>query len=689
MCGETSIENGTIKTVCRQCDMRCGIIAELEEGRIVKVRGNPEHPQNRGRLCPKGPAAIDTVYHSDRLLKPLKKNSRGGFDEISLNTAMEEIAERLSQAADTYGRPSVAAWQGEALGFAQQEMYPRRFLHAFGSPNFLSVNSLCYVSRYIAYRLVQGYWNPYPDYRNARCILFWGTNPPVSHSVVMKDVKAAKAAGAKLVVIDPRNTDITQQADLHLRIMPGTDGALAWALIGILIEQGKFDGEFVEHYSVGFEEAAEYAGRCTPEWASRITGLSEQEILTCAEMIAEGRPEVVNYLGVSLEHQENGVDTMRAIAGLGGLAGALDRKGGDFWPETMGLNSLTLYDELPLKDVWPVGAEEYPVLYDFYRECNTMKGMDAMLGKGPYPLKALLICGGNPVNTNPNVEKVKRAFRALDLLVVRDLFMTETAAMADYVLPAASFLERSEVHTYPQHQWAALSRRVFTIPEVVDEYSFWRDLSHRLGIGERYFPWKNEDEVNRWLLAPTNLSHEELKAHPEGKEYAPIRYGKYREGALNTPSGKFEFTSAYLKEQGYVSLPVYQAPFYLQEKKEEYPYLLITGARKRVYLHSRYRNIPRFRKIHPQGEIEIHPRDAETFKAAKGDRLRVISEVGSLELPVNIVGEGDTLPGIIQITHGWERAENVNLLTYDTITDPISGFPLLTSIPVRLEQAGS
>ena len=110
--------------------------------------------------------------------------------------------------------------------------------------------------------------------------------------------------------------------------MPGTDGALAWALIGMLIEQGKFDREFVEHYSVGFEEAAEYAGRCTPEWASRITGLSEQEILTCAEMIAEGRPEVVNYLGVSLEHQENGVDTMRAIAGLGGLAGALDRKGG-------------------------------------------------------------------------------------------------------------------------------------------------------------------------------------------------------------------------------------------------------------------------------------------------------------------------------------------------------------------------
>ena len=230
---------------------------------------------------------------------------------------------------------------------------------------------------------------------------------------------------------------------------------------------------------------------------------------------------------------------------------------------------------------------------------------------------------------------------------------------------------------------------MFTIPQVVDEYSFWRDLSHRLGIGERYFPWKNEDEVNRWLLAPTSLSREELKACPEGKEYAPIRYGKYREEALNTPSGKFEFTSAYLKEQGYASLPVYQAPFYLKEKKEEYPYLLITGARKRVYLHSRYRNIPRFRKIHPQAEIEIHPRDAETFKAAKGDRLRVISEVGSLELPVNIVGEGDTLPGIIQITHGWERAENVNLITYDTITDPISGFPLLTSIPVRLEQAGS
>lgn len=686
MYGETSIKNGTIKTVCRQCDMHCGIIAEIVEGRIVKIRGNPEHPINRGRLCPKGPAAIDTVYHRDRLLKPLKKNNRGGFDEIPLATAMAEISERLFRVADTYGKPAVGAWQGEALGFAQQEMYPRRFLHGLGSPNFLSVNSLCYVSRYIAFRLVQGYWNPYPDYRNARCILFWGTNPPVSHCIVIKDVKAAREAGAKLVVIDPRSTAISRDADLHLQIMPGTDGALAWCLIGILIDRGKIDREFIRQYTVGFNEVSEYASTCTSSWASRITGLSEEKILECAEMIIKGVPKVVNYPGVSLEHQENGVDTVRTIAILGGIVGALDRRGGDFWPEPMKLSTLSLYDEIPLRNIRPLGAEEYPVLYDFYRECNTMKGLDAMLGKGPYPLKALLLCGGNPVNTNPNVKNVKKAFQSLDLLVVRDLFMTETAALADYVLPAASFLERSEIHTYSDQQWVALSHRVFTIPEVVDEYTFWRDLSHRLGFGEKYFPWRNEDEVNTWLLGPAGLSLEDFKAHPEGKEYTPLRYGKYEEKSLSTPSGKLECTSSYLEELGYPPLPVYKPPFYVVEKKDEYPYLCITGARKRVYLHSRYRNIPRFRKIYSRGEIEIHPGDARALQVREGEYLRVTSEVGALELPVKIVGEADILPGIIQITHGWEGRENVNLLTFDTITDPISGFPLLTSIPVQLNR---
>ena len=680
------IENGSIATICRQCDMRCGMDVFVEKGRIAKVAGMKAHPQNEGRLCPKGPAVIDTIYHPKRLLEPLKKTASGSFVKLSLDQAMDEIAARLTAIKERYGARSIACWHGEALGFAQQEMYPRRFLHALGSPNFLSVNSLCYVSRYLAYRLVQGYWNPFPDFRNARCIILWGTNPPVSHFTFMVPINEARRRGAKLVVIDPLRSEIARKADLHLRPLPGTDGALAWGLIQYLLETGHYDQEFVADFSVGFEDAASYAKRFTPQFVAEQTGLEEHEILECGKMIPLAQPQVANYVGVSLEHQENGVNTIRAIACLGGLCGALDREGGDLWPEALGERSLTLYEELPLRDQQPIGADAYPVLYDLYKDCHAMTAINTMQDGKPYPLRGLIVAGGNPANTNPNPEKVARAFSGLDLLLVRDLFLTETAELADYVLPAASFLERSELHTYAHYQWVSLSQRVLHVPGVVDEFSFWRDLAHRLGFGEKYFPWIAEDEVNRWLLEPTGISVEQLEQNPEGVRYKPVGYQKHNERPLTTPSGKFEFTSRYLGELGYPALPVYEEPYHLRNRSESFPYLLISGVRKKVFLHSRYRNIPRHRQIHSQAEVDVHPTDAVRLGIQDGQQVRVVSKMGSIDLPARIVNDEDMLPGLVQITHGWEREGNVNRLTFDEVNDPISGFPLLTSVPVRLEK---
>jgi anaerobic selenocysteine-containing dehydrogenase len=253
------------------------------------------------------------------------------------------------------------------------------------------------------------------------------------------------------------------------------------------------------------------------------------------------------------------------------------------------------------------------------------------------------------------------------------------------VLPAASFIERSELHLYAHYQWVSMSRRVLQIPGVVDEYSFWRDLAHRLGFGDKYFSWQKEEEVNRWLLGPTGITLEELEQHPEGREYKPVRFQKHRELPLATPSGKFEFSSAYLEDLGYSALPIFQEPYYVRNRSENYPYLLISGARKRVYLHSRYRNIPRFRRLHPRAEVELHPADAAAVGVEEGGQVRISSEIGSIVLPAKILAEDEILPGLVQITHGWEGEGNVNRLTFDTITDPISGFPLLTSVPVRME----
>jgi len=686
---KTVVKTGTLPTICRQCDMHCGIKVHIKNGKLIKISGLDSHPENRGSVCPKGLAAIDTVYHEERLLKPLKKRPDGSFEEIPLGQAMTEIATKLLEIKEKHGARAVGCWQGEALGFAQQEKYARRFIHAFGSPNFFSCDSLCWASRYLAYGLVQGYWNPYSDVQNANLIILWGTNPPVSHPTFMKSIKEGRRKGAKLIVIDPRLTRIAKQADMHLRPLPGSDGALAWGLIHYLIEKKRYDTGFIENYTTGFEEFSAYAKEFTPELVAQKTDLTEHEIIGCCQMIVENLPRVANYVGVSIEHQDNGVNNLRAIACLGGLCGAVDIPGGDLWPEVMGVRDLNLYEKLPLADQKPVGADRFPVLYSFTKECHTMTGMDYILGKGEYPLRGLIICGGNPANTNPNAQKVAQAFSSLDLLVVRDLFLSETAKLAHYVLPAASFLERSELHFYTQHQWVSLSRKIMEIPGVVDEYSFWHELAHRLGFGEEYFPWETEQEVNSWLLEPTGITVDELQKRPEGMRYKPIKHQKFRDRLFPTPSGKFEFSSHYLEELGYPALPEYVEPLYLRDRSKDYPFILITGARKIVFLHSRFRNIQRFRRLHPRAEVEIHPEDAGRLGLQDNDQVRVMSKIGSITLPAKIVQEAEIRPGVIQITHGWEQESNVNRITFDMVNDPISGFPQVTSVPVRLEKIDS
>ena len=245
-------------------------------------------------------------------------------------------------------------------------------------------------------------------------------------------------------------------------------------------------------------------------------------------MIIKYRPRLSIFPGTGLEHYENGVNNVRTLASLSCLAGALDISCGLFWPEEMERRKLTLYDELPLLDQKPIGADRFPVLYDRRKECHSMTAMDYMLGNGDYALKGLIISAANPAVTNPNTRKVQKALSNLDLLVVNDLYLTKTAQLAHYVLPGASFLERSELHFYPKHQIVTITQKVAEITGVKDDYQLWHDLAHRLGFGEKYFPWENEEEVMRWIIEPSGISLEELRKHPEGLVYKPVRYKKYK-----------------------------------------------------------------------------------------------------------------------------------------------------------------
>lgn len=679
-------ERNVTRSLCRMCDDHCGINVYVENDKIVDIDGS-QHHWNNGRLCVKGRAGVDIVNHKDRILKPLKKIN-GEFVEITLEQALDEIAQQMKSITKQYGEEALSIWKGEAVGFAQQEGIARRFIRAIGSPNYFSNDSQCFVGRWIGYSLVAGSWMAQPDFQHSKCIILWGANPPNAHPNMTQYIMKAKENGAKIVVVDARLSNIGRQADIFVQIPPGTDGALAHGIIKLLIERDAIDHEFIDQYTVGFESLKSYSMDFDYEVVTKETGIKAEVLDAIVDAIEQGGNQVINYVGNGLEHHENGINNIRAVACIDALVAGFDQKGGNFMPEGLAFNELVIDNVKPLDAKEPIGRKDFPVLYEYRGECHTMKAMDTILTDDPYPLKSMIVIGANPVSTNPNSNKVRKALEQLDLLVVRELFMTETAELADYILPAASYLERSEMHCHGMHQVVTLTNRINTIDGVQDEYSFLHDLAHKLGAGE-WFPWSNEDALNEWLLEPTGITIDTLKQHPEGYQYAPLSYKKWEtrhkngEKAFATDSGKVELFSEYLAKLGYDGLPIYHRPGYLENPDNDYPFTLITGARKMVYYHSRNHNIKRFRTAIPKAEVEIHPKDATALGVKTGDKVSVTSVIGSIDITVNVVDEKFILPGIVQITHGFRNA-NVNEITHDDRFDPIDGFPLMKAVKVSI-----
>jgi len=293
----------TVQTLCRMCDDRCGIDVRVEDGCVLDVSGNAAHPWNHGRLCVKARAAVDTVNHPDRLLRPLKRRGED-WEELSLEQALDEIAERLQAIIAGAGARSVSVWKGEAIGFAQQEDLARRFIHAIGSPNYLSNDSMCWVGRFAGYKLVLGAW-PNVDIENARCVVMWGANPPHSRPNLTQRVTAARRRGATLVAVDPRLSAVARRADLHVAPLPGTDGALALGLIRELVETGSYDRAFIEDYLSSNADSYNHPNAANEP---RIPGIFQY--YSAAEQ------ELVNGLGSGASAQEIGDAIYAAWEGI-------------------------------------------------------------------------------------------------------------------------------------------------------------------------------------------------------------------------------------------------------------------------------------------------------------------------------------------------------------------------------------
>ena len=668
------------QTLCRMCADRCAINLHLEDGRITGVTGVKGHPWNDGKICLKARAIPEMVHAPDRLRKPLKKVGKD-WQEIPLEQALDEIAWKMRKLSDTHGARCLSVWKGEAIGFAQQEAYARRFAQALGTPNYFSNDSACYCARQIAYRLVYG-TGLVPDHESSRCIVIWGSNPPASHPFATEKILAARKNGARLIVVDPRRSDIARRADLHAMLKPGSDGALAWGLINYLISNNLHAAGFLSEHSIGFEAVRDYARRFTLARTEKETGVPVRIIEEIARSLAEAAPSSLNLVGNGLEHHVNGTENIRAIAFIDAITGSIDQKGGSRIPESAGLQDLSLYKEIDLTHLNPFGSKKYPLLYRHHQESHTMSGLTSILTGRPYRIRGMLLTAANPVLTNPAAAKVRQALEHLELLVVRDLFMSETAACAHYVLPAASFVERAEFHVFTPFNTISKAKRIFALPDCQDEYGFWHELALRLGI-DRYFPWKDEEAVNRWLLDGTAMTNEDIESRPDGYAYAPVTYEKWKKTPFRTPSGKIEFTSSQLADLGYRPLPEYKFPRYLRRMASRYPFIMISGSRRFRFNGSRHHNLEILRRSDAQPRAGLHPEDASRLGITDGDLIRIGSETGSMEISAEILHQDAISPGHVLVPYGCAEA-NVNLLTPDDRNDPMSGFPSLKAVPVQI-----
>jgi len=679
------------KSVCRLCKADCGILAVVENGRLVRVEGDPACPLNRGALCAKGQALPQLLYDPDRLDRPLARDG-GRYQPVSWERALDEIAAALARIRTKYGGAALATYEGASFSRVNTQAYIRRFLHYFGSPNRTGTESLCVAPKYVAARATFGPGLlPTGDFARADVILLLGANPAVTamhrYLRAMDDVLAAKRAGGKLVVVDPVFTETAAKADLWVPIRPGTDLAFLLGLIRVVIEEGLYDRNFVARHTVGFEDLARTVRDYTLETVERLTGVSGSYLKRVARLFAGARRAVVDRRE-GLMHGRQATQTNRALLLLAAVCGQVDREGALRFTPSLSLNRKVLAeDRLPADAVF-FARDRFP----FGDEAGLLP--ETILSGRPYPVKALIVTAGNPVMAWPNTAKVIRALRELELLVVIDLYRTETADLAHYVLPGTTCLERSDLSTNSlmPHPLVRLAGRV--LPPQGGARAEWRvfnELGRRL-FGEGY-AHASEEAFLEDLLAGSGVTLADLREKPEGVLYRENRPGRYLENGFPTGSGKIELYSHMLAQAGFDPLPRYEADGPAPDG--EYPYHLITGSRLAFYSHSTLMNLPWLHDLHPLHCAEVAPEVAEAEGLQDGDHVGVVTSKGAVTLPVKVMD--DSFPGVVLVRHGFghtgggrlavaKGGANVNYLTDDLDNDPLAGTPAYRDRVCRLEK---
>jgi len=611
-------------------------------------------------------------YAPDRLRYPLLRKG-ADWVSISFEEALDVLASNLQICKEKYGAESVVFHQGESLKHQEIPQYLSHLAFGFGTPNIISVGSLCQFSSELGHGLTYGEIL-LPDFKRVKTAIVWGANPAASSFRLFRALSKAVMDGTKLIVIDPTRTETAKIADLHLPVTPGSDGFLALAFVKYAIEKAQMKPQ--PPVAEGWDELRELVHGVSYRSLLERTEIAEDDFNEASALIFENLPGWI-HTGLGLELNPCGVQSIRAIAFLQSF---LDRQHAP--------SSLTYkLKPLPGKHLYPdrpdpIGAKESPLYIHGNQEGQGMYLARAILDHDPYPVKAMLIAGGNPALTFPDSKTQAKAFQELDFLAVFDLFMTPTAQLASLVLPAADFLENLELHDYGQsgRPYLGLIKPVTVTNKGWPAWKLIFKLARRLGL-EELFPWQNNREAFIYKLSENGIELSDLENSPS----ATVSYknGGLSIGHPNSTRGRLHYRSKVVEETGNAGLPIpgsLTLPFYADK---EFPFWLSTGDRVPFFQHSQFRSCSTYKARMERPLLDIHPDAASRLQINDGDSVSLSTRYGKIYVRANF--NDDLRRDCLRMTHGWEKA-NVNELTGLEYFDPISGFPWLRSLPAKVEK---
>jgi molybdopterin guanine dinucleotide-containing S/N-oxide reductase-like protein len=658
------------------------VLITIDNGRAVKIQGDPAHPVTRGFLCAKVAKYVDRVYSPDRVLYPMKRvapKGTGGFDKferISWDEALDTITTKFRAIAEEHGPEAILPYSyGGTLGTLNNASMDRRFFHRLGASQL--DRTICSTAGEAGLLSVQGakLGTEPEQFRYSKYIIAWASNIHGNNVHLWPFIEEARRDGAKLVVIDPYRTRTAQLADWYLPIVPGTDAALALGMMHVIIGENLHDADFVSKYSVGFEQLRERAKEYTPEKVAGWTGISAEDIRKLAREYATTRPAVIR-LNYGIQRGDHGGMATRAVAMLPVFTGS--------WKEIGGGLQMSLSGAFPLNS----DALKRPDLMNsslgrLARVINMVELGKALTEDLDPPVKALFVYHSNPAAVCPDHNKVVRGLLREDLFtVVHEQFLTDTTDYADIVLPATTFFEHGDLQkAYGHHYLQTSQKAIEPLGECKSNVDTFRALAKKMGFTESCFDDTDEQMIDDalktehpWMKGITRErldreDHIRLKFAGDGKPFLPFAEGKFP-----TPSGKAEFYSADLAAKGLDPVVSFTPPIESRHREVAHKYPLEMMARKADnYLNSTFNNLPSHQVLEEGniGVLEITASDAQARMLAEGDKVKVFNDRGELRLTARIT---DAIqPGTVCARLNWAKLSecgvNVNVLTSDRLTD--------------------